>query len=143
VHCATRAVAIEGARVVGSGFLGAGERLRLRTCARGGKERAVRLLGRMGEAALQPAQQHDRPAFPDRKAVTPQPHRESEPEIGDEQRIRPLARQCRRRPGNADAKRVELTVERNPAQLDAPEESFGMGDRRRAGECSGNRPLER
>ena len=51
------------------------------------------------------------------RRALPQAQGEPEPEIGPEQRVRPLAREVRRRPRDADADRVEPSFERRGARL--------------------------
>src|SRR5207248_9547206 len=79
------------------------------------EERAVRLLRGMSEAPVKTVQQDRGSALDQRKPVAPHPQGEAEREIGGEQRVRPFARQERRRPGDADHDRIELSLERRRA----------------------------
>ena len=72
-----------------------------------------------------------RSAVRDGKLVAPHPQREAEPEVRREQRVRPLAREVRRRARDAEADRVERPVERRRAELDRAQQRLGVRDRRR------------
>ena len=78
-----------------------------------------------------------------RKGVAPEAQRDTEAEVGAEQRVRPLAGQVGSRTRDADEDRVELAVERDAAKLHAAEQRFGVRDRRRACERGRDRTLER
>src|SRR6185295_19594293 len=60
-----------------------------------------------------------------------------------QERIRPLARQVGSRAWDADADGVQLAVERDPAQLDAAKQRFGVRNRGRACEDSCHGAFER
>ena len=71
------------------------------------------------------------------------PEREAEPEVGGDERVRPLARQEGRRAGDADHDRVERLVELRAAQFDRAQQRLGVRDRRRAAEDGRDRALRR
>ena len=72
-----------------------------------------------------------RPAVGYRERVAPEPERETEPDVGREQRVRPLAREVRGCCRDAEANRVERFAECTCAFLGPAEERLGVGDRRR------------
>ena len=142
---AARAVGVERPAVGGGlplglrelvGLAGAGRPQRL-------EERSVGLLGRVREAATEPAEEDRRPAFDERERVAPEPEGETEAEVGGEGGVRRLARQVRRHVRDADADRVERLVERRGLRVDSPEQRLGVRDRRRSGEDGERRELAR
>ena len=102
------------------------------------EEVAVRLLARMREPPLERMDEDRRAAVDDRKRVAPEPQRQPEPEVRREQRVRPLARQVRRRARDAEADRVERLAERPRALLGAAQQRLGVRDRRRPRERGGD-----
>ena len=69
-------------------------------------------------------------AVDDRKRVAPEPERQPEPEVRGEQRVRPLARQVRRRARDPEAERVERLAQRPRALLGPAQQRLGVRDRR-------------
>jgi hypothetical protein len=99
------------------------------------KEVAVRLLARMRELPLERVHENCGSAVDDRERVAPQPQRQPEPQVRDQQRIRALAREMRRRPGDAETGRVERLAERARPLLRSAQQRLGVRHRRRPGEC--------
>ena len=131
-------------------FVAAGSALHLRQrgavrpcCARRREEGPVRLLCGVRELPLEAVEQDCGAPLDERERVAPEPQRQTEAEMRGEQRIRTLTREVGRRARNPDADRVELTVERDAAQLDAAKERLGVRDCRWAGEHCSNGALER
>src|SRR4029453_1675437 len=94
--------------------------------ARCGEKCTVRLLRRMGEVTLKAVEEDRGAAFRGREGLAPQPRRETKAGMGTEDRIRPLARQIGRRARDADADRVELSLESDPTELVRAKERFGV-----------------
>ena len=111
MHRSPSAVALERAFVGGRHPLGLGELLGVPPCPSNVEEGAVGLLRRVDEVAREPIDEDRRAAVDDRERVPPETKGESETEVGDEQRVRPLARKEGGRPGYADDERVERLVE--------------------------------
>ena len=111
VDGAARAVLLDRARVRGDRALRGGEQPGRARSGRA-EEGVVRLLRRPREGAPEAVDEDRDAAVLDRERVAPESEREPEPEIGREQRVRPLARQERRRAGDPDHERVERLVER-------------------------------
>jgi hypothetical protein len=73
-----------------------------------------------------------RASVDDGKRVAPESKRETEPEVRREQRVRSLAREVRRRAGNAEADGVERLAERACAFLRPAQQRFRVRNGRRA-----------
>jgi hypothetical protein len=69
-------------------------------------------------------------ALDERERLAPEAEREAQGEVGGQQRVRPLARQVRRRPRNTDHDRVEALVERRRTGFDCAQQRLGMRDGR-------------
>ena len=129
----TAAIAF-GSAAAASSALARQVELARRSGAHRAEEVAIRLLARMREPPLERMDEDRGPSVDDRERIAPQPQRQTEPEVGGEQRVRPLARQVGSRARNAEADRVERLAERASAFLRPAQQRLGMGDGRRPGE---------
>jgi hypothetical protein len=128
------AVGAHGAPVLRGCGLGGCRRVGLAAAAQRREERAVGRLRRVREAPLERVHEDRRPALPHWEAVAPEAQRQPEADGRREQRVRPLARQVGRQARDAEADRVERTLEGRPARGDHAQERFRVGDGRRAGQ---------
>ena len=107
------------------------------------EEVAVRLLARMRELPLERVDEDRGPAVDDRERVAPQPQRQPEPEVRDEQRVRPLARQVRRRPGMPRQSASSGSPSDARPLLGPAQQRLGVRDRRRPRERRRDRRARR
>ena len=101
------------------------------------------MLRRMRETAAEATEEDRRAALYQRELVTPETERVAQAEVGGEGRVRRLARQMRRRVRDADADRVEASIEIGRSGLHTSQQGLGVRDRGRSREDGKGRMLAR